>query len=188
MPAHKPIKHFPHIYYASFFNTKVLLKRGGGRKIIALNLHNCTTREIYEQFLTAKSAKQIVCRTATVSYWGSYCRQHHKCVGRIKSFITKINHNSYSFPRFLLKNPKELSAANLAFSLKNGYQIKREPTAGPEPKRKLSGAKISENNVCSALRNFFTCNSVQTRQAYLATWLRIYIYDGGYHLLKGEIN
>lgn len=36
--------------------------------------------------------------------------------------------------------------------------------------------------------NFYTCNSVQTRRAHLATWLRIYIYDGGYRLLKAEIN
>lgn len=117
--------------------------------MIALNLHNCTTREIYQHFLTAKSAKQIVCRTATVTYWSPYHRQHHKRVGRIKSFIIKINHNSHSVPRSLKKKKshKNLSAANLAFSLKNEYQIKREPTAGPEPKRKLSGTKIAENNV-----------------------------------------
>lgn len=156
--------------------------------MIALNLHNCTTQEIYEHFLTVKSAKQIVCRTATVSYWGSYRRQHHKCVGRIKSFLIKINHNSHSVPQSLKQPSKALSAANLAFSLKNEYQIKREPTAGPEPKRKLSGTKIAENNVCSVLRNFFTYNSVQTRPAYLVTCLKIYIYDGGYHLLKGETN
>lgn len=154
--------------------------------MIALNLHNCTTWEIYQHFLTAK---QIVCRTATVTHWSSYHRQHHKCVGRIKSFIIKINHNSYSVPRSLKKKKshKNLSAANLAFSLKNEYQIKRKPTAGPEPKRKLSGTKIAENNVLHS-EFFFTCNSVRTRQAYLATWLRIYIYDGVHCLLKGEIN
>lgn len=117
--------------------------------MIALHLHNCTTREIYQHFWTAKSAKQIVCRTATVTHWSSYHRQHHKCVGRIKSFIIKINHNSHSVPRSLKKKKshKNLSAANLAFSLKNEYQIKREPTAGPEPKRRLSGTKIAQNNV-----------------------------------------
>lgn len=106
LPTHKPVKHFLPVYYVSFFNTTVLLKRGGRRKMIALNLHNCTTREIYQHFLTAKSAKQIVCRTATVTYWSSYHRQHHKCVGRIKSFIIKINHNSHSVPRSLKKKKK----------------------------------------------------------------------------------
>lgn len=148
LPTHKPVKHFPPIYYVSFFNTTVLLKRGSRRKMIALHLHNCTTREIYQHFWTAKSAKQIVCRTATVTHWSSYHRQHHKCVGRTKSFIIKINHNSHSVPRSLKKKShKNLSAANLAFSLKNEYQIKREPTAGPGPKRRLSGTKIAQNNV-----------------------------------------
>jgi len=101
LPTHKLIKHFPPTYYVSFFNTTILK-----RKMIALNLHNCATQEIYGHFLTAKSVKQIVCRTATASCWGSYCWQQHKCIERIKSFIVKINHNSHSVPQSLKKTPK----------------------------------------------------------------------------------
>lgn len=107
LPTHKPVKHFPPISYVSFLNTTVLLKGEGRRKMTALHLHNCTTREIYQHFLTAKSAKQIVCRTATVTYWSSHHRQHHKCVGRIKSFIIKINHNSHSVSWSLKKKKKK---------------------------------------------------------------------------------